>query len=125
MISKETADIHHYVERWTSRVLRAGVWTSAVLMGAGLLLAAGRSFGDGVSPRSPSLTELFHNLAVSPLDPATLMFTGLVVLMLTPILRVMTAMTGFIAEKDRRFVAVAALVLLMLLGEVVYSMLIT
>jgi len=94
-------------------------------MGLGLLLAAGRSFGETAAPRSPSLTELVRNLVTFPFDPATLMFAGLVVLMLTPILRVITATAGFIAEKDRRFVFVSLLVLTMLVGEVVYSLFLT
>ena len=49
------------------------------------------------------------------------MYAGLVCLMLTPIVRVFTALIGFAAGKDWRFVAVSLVVFLMLLGEVIIS----
>jgi uncharacterized membrane protein len=41
--------------------------------------------------------------------------------MFTPILRVITAIFGFAVERDWRFVAVSSIVLLMLAGEIIYS----
>jgi uncharacterized membrane protein len=41
--------------------------------------------------------------------------------MFTPILRVITAVFGFAAERDWRFVIVSSVVLFMLVGEIVYS----
>jgi uncharacterized membrane protein len=54
-------------------------------------------------------------------DPVTLMFAGLVFLMFTPILRVITAVVGFGVERDWRFVFVSTVVLFLLAGEIVYS----
>jgi uncharacterized membrane protein len=54
-------------------------------------------------------------------DPVTLMFAGLVFLMFTPILRVITAVIGFGVERDWRFVFVSSIVLFLLSGEIVYS----
>jgi uncharacterized membrane protein len=50
------------------------------------------------------------------------MFLGLVVLMLTPFLRVFIAMLGFAAEKDWKFTSVSLMVLLMLVAELIYSL---
>lgn len=114
-------DYHHATERWTSRVLRLGVWVSASLMIFGLLLAT-------ISPSSivplstnPSLGMLTEHIFSDTFDPVTLMFAGLVFLMFTPILRVITAIFGFAVERDWRFVFVSSIVLLMLIGEIVYS----
>jgi uncharacterized membrane protein len=62
--------------------------------------------------------------AFEALRPAArgVMFAGLLLLMLTPFLRVFTAIVGFAAEKDRTFVLVALVVFVMLLGELVFSL---
>ncbi len=110
------------VDRWTSRVLRIGVWTSAVLMVTALGLAAFRGFAIDLPARPLTLPDLLQRLLSSSLDPVTLGFTGLVVLMVTPILRVITALVGFASERDRTFVLVSGSVLLLLAGEVAYSL---
>jgi uncharacterized membrane protein len=111
----------HDVELWTSRVLRLGVWISASLMIFGLFIAF--IFPSSIVPllTNPSLGNLAGRLFSSPLDPVSLMFTGLVILMFTPILRVVTAVFGFAMERDWRFVAVSSAILLMLAGEILYS----
>jgi uncharacterized membrane protein len=70
---------------------------------------------------NPLLGNLVERMFSFTFDPVTLMFTGLVVLMFTPILRVITAVFGFAAERDWRFVIVSSVVLFMLVGEIVYS----
>jgi uncharacterized membrane protein len=108
-------------ERWTSRILRMGVWVSASLMAAGLLLAAMIPSSIIAPASNPSLGDLAGRMFSGSFDPVTLMFTGLVCLMFTPILRVITAVFGFAAERDWRFVFVSLIVFLMLAGEIVYS----
>jgi len=111
----------HDVELWTSWVLRLGVWISASLMIFGLLIAF--VFPSSIVPllTNPSLGNLAGRLFSSPLDPVSLMFTGLVILMFTPILRVVTAIFGFAMVRDWRFVAVSSAILLLLAGEILYS----
>lgn len=116
-------DGNHYAERWTGRILRIGVWTSAGIMILGLLLAATIPSSSASAPSDPSLRELASRLLSSSLDPMTLLFAGLVLLMFTPIVRVATAIVAFARERDWRFVAVSAFVLLLLGGEIVYSIL--
>jgi len=119
-IIEQTRDI----DRWTGRVLRLGVWTSAALMTAGLLLAAIYSYRVELPTSAPTLPDIVKRLYSSTFDPITLMFAGLLVLMFTPILRVITALVGFAAERDRAFVVVSSIVLFLLAGEIGYSLMI-
>jgi uncharacterized membrane protein len=114
--------VQHAVERWTSRSLKFGVWLSGAVMVTGLLMYAVRSFSTPVPQRNPSLAELVHSLLHGSLDPFTLMYAGLVLLMLTPFLRVLTAAIGFAAEKDKRFTAVSLIVFALLICELLYSL---
>jgi uncharacterized membrane protein len=114
-------DTHHAAERWTSRVLRLGVWVSASLMILGLILAEISPSSIVTLSANPSLGNLAVRIFSTTFDPVTLMFAGLVMLMLTPVLRVITAVFGFALERDWRFVVVSSFVFLMLLGEILYS----
>jgi uncharacterized membrane protein len=114
-------DVRHDTERWTGRVLRIGVWVSASLMIVGLLIAATYPSTIVVLSSNPTLGNLLMRILSRSFDPVTLMFAGLVFLMLTPILRVITAIVGFGVEHDWRFVIVSSIVLLLLAGEIVYS----
>ena len=111
----------HNAERWTSRVLRLGVWVSASLMIIGLLLATMSPSSIVPLSTNPSLGNLAERMFSTTIDPVTLMFTGLVMLMFTPVLRVITAVFGFAVERDWRFVVVSSIVMLMLAGEIIYS----
>ncbi len=110
------------VDHWASLVLRIGVWTSATLMAAALVLAAVHGFRIDLPAHPLTLPVLLQRLLSSSLDPVTLGFTGLVVLMLTPILRVIAAIVGFTVERDRTFVFVSLTVFIFLLAEVTYSL---
>jgi uncharacterized membrane protein len=118
----DQVDTNHRLERWISRVLRFGVWGSASLMIAGLASAWISESTLRVPAENPSATEVLRNLASGSFDPTTLMFAGLVLLMLTPFLRVLTAAAGFAVEKDRAFTLVSIVIFLMLIGELVYSL---
>jgi len=71
---------------------------------------------------NPTLANIAARLLSGSFDSATLMFAGLVFLMFTPIFRVITAIAGFIAERDWRFVLVSFIVIALLAGEIVYSL---
>jgi uncharacterized membrane protein len=114
-------DGRHDAERWTGRVLRMGVWVSASLMIAGLIIAAIYPSTIVAFSSNPSLGNLMMRMLSGSFDPVTLMFAGLVFLMFTPILRVITAVVGFGVERDWRFVFVSTVVLFLLAGEIVYS----
>ena len=108
----------HIVDRWASCVLRIGVWSSALLMGIGLILAAVNS---SQASSNLSLSEIAIEIKAFHFPPHVIILSGLIVLMFTPILRVAVAVIGFMREKDRRFVVVALVVLVMLISEIVYS----
>ena len=114
-------------ERRIGLLLRVGVFTSSVLMAAGLLLAALQP-AQTASEYSPTLKELLRGLVSGELNSAsgspafTLLFAGLLVLMLTPFLRVLAALFAFLAEKDWRFVGIAAVVFFILVGQLIYSL---
>jgi uncharacterized membrane protein len=115
-------DVRHDTERWTSRVLRIGVWVSASFMIAGLLIAAIYPSTIVAFSSNPTLSNLVMQMLSGSFDPVTLMLVGLVFLMFTPILRVITADFGFAMERDWRFVVVSSIVLLLLAGEIIYSL---
>jgi uncharacterized membrane protein len=114
-------DAHHSVERWTSRVLRLGVWVSASLMIFGLLFAAISPAPVDPLSTNPSLDMVAEHLFSSRFDPVILMFAGLLMLIFTQILRVITAVYGFAMERDWRFVVVSSVVFILLAGEIMYS----
>ena len=112
----------HPVERWTSHSLKAGVLVSGVVMIAGLVWYAVRAFAAPLPLHNPTIAQLLHDLLTGSLDPFTLMYIGLILLMLTPFLRVLTAVVGFAVQKDRTFVFVSLTVFFFLIAELLYSL---
>lgn len=120
-----TSDSHNadlVLERWISRTLRFGVWGSASLMALGIITAWISGAQLSLSGEQLLPADVLRNLFAGSLDPITLMVAGLLLLILTPFLRVLTAAIGFAAEKDRPFVLVSLLIFVMLLGELLYSL---
>ena len=103
------------VERVIHGILLGGIAVSVALMAAGLVLGVARGAGlpRGVVP----LAELPRALAA--LRPAAYLSLGLIVLIATPFVRVAGSLVVFVRERDRRYVLVTAIVLLiMCLGVV-------
>jgi uncharacterized membrane protein len=113
-------------ERAISRVLRGGVWLSLGLVSAGSALSflaksgaycrgsgeVARLIGPGGSfPRTASW--LAHGLA--HLDGQAIVVLGLIVLILTPIVRVGVSIIAFAREGDRVYAAITTAVFLLLL----------
>jgi uncharacterized membrane protein len=119
-ISK-SKDIKYDAEWWTGHILRLGVWASATFMIGGFITAALWPSSVVTFLANPSLGDLALRIFSGNIDPAILMFAGLVLLMFTPILRIIAALFGFAIEKDWRFVLVSSIVFLMLVGEIIYS----
>jgi len=112
----------HNLERWISLSLRFGVWGSAVLMASGLLMTAVQSGSNPAATDNPTLGDLFGKFSSGAVDGVAIMGAGLILLMFTPILRVLTALAGFVLEKDTKFSIISLVVFLMLAGELVYSL---
>lgn len=105
MMPDPSTSIHHPdpVELLTSRALRIGVWGSVFLFVAGLLSAV------------VAATAEFSEIVLQ---------AGMILLIATPYLRVLSAIVGFSRERDRTFMAISMVVFLMLVGELMYAWLI-
>ncbi|MBM3147423.1 MAG: DUF1634 domain-containing protein [Actinobacteria bacterium] len=95
------------IERLVRRVLTAGLGLSAFLLSTGFIIWAVRG-GD-----MPATVQGPLNAARSliALDPIGLFSCGLLVLILTPFVRVAGSIVVFLREHDWRFAAVTGLVL--------------
>lgn len=105
-------------ERWIGRTLRFGVWTSAILMLIGVILAGFQ--GDPQMAQVWTFAQLISNSSVWTSGVA-LLYCGLVLLMATPFLRVIAALLGFAVQKEWRYVAVSIFILSMLVGELIIA----
>ncbi len=103
------------IERTIHGILLCGIALSVALMAAGLVLAVAR--GGGLPRAVVPLSELPGALAA--LRPAAYLSLGLVVLIGTPFVRVAGSLVVFARERDRRYVLVTAIVLLVMCASVV------
>ena len=95
-----TLDHVDRLERWLVTVLRWGARTSTVLLASGLLL---------------ELAGIAHG-------PALLLTrVGLIVLMATPVARVVVSVFEYTLERDWLFTALTATVLIILIGSVIVA----
>jgi uncharacterized membrane protein len=104
------AHVPELIELVVRRILVCGISVSVALMVAGLLL--GVTQGSGVPRGVVPFAELPGALAA--LRPAAYLSLGLIVLIATPFVRVAGALVVFTGERDRRFVLVTAIVLLVM-----------
>ena len=113
--SPDRAHVMDPVERVIRSVLLCGIALSVALMTAGLVLGVAR--GAGLPRGVVALAELPRALAA--LRPAAYLSLGLIVLIGTPFVRVAGSLVVFVRERDRRYVLVTTIVLLvMCLGVV-------
>jgi uncharacterized membrane protein len=107
----------YQMDRIISFVLRGGVLLSAGLLILGALLYFVRVLWGG-APANPlsfphSLGDVISGLADG--DPLAILALGLVVLLLTPVARVLISIFAFARERDWLYVGITTLVLLILL----------
>lgn len=108
-------------DRWIAWILKMGVWLSAALLLSGVVL----NYAD--PPANPSanlsLSALFGSMILLQLPASeAFLYTGIVMLIVTPILRVGTAAIVFVAERDWRFAGVSIAVMAVLLLEIILSL---
>ncbi len=104
--------------RVMARLLSVGVTLSIALMALGfLLLAARHELRHGTVPL-PLGSVVPRTLAG---DPAGILDLGVLVLFATPALRVVAAIGLFAAERQRRYVVISTVVLLLLALSVAVS----
>ena len=96
------------INRGIAHVLRGGVLISVGVLLAGLAIAAIE--GAGFPSRVFEPGQLLGPLA--RFRPRALLSLGLLILILTPVVRVALSLVGFAKERDRTYVALTAIVLL-------------
>lgn len=99
-----------------SGVLRGGVLLSAGLIALGAILYYLRYATNG----HPGTDTVPHTLnavftGLRTLDPISVIATGLLVLLATPVVRVAVSIVAFALERDRSYVIITTIVLLILL----------
>jgi uncharacterized membrane protein len=108
------------------RVLRAGVATSLVLISCGTAASfLGKSGAYGTGPAEVARltgagggfprTAAWLGNGLVHLDGQAIIVAGLIVLILTPVMRVAVSIATFARERDRVYVAITTSVLLLLL----------
>ncbi|MCA9530013.1 MAG: DUF1634 domain-containing protein [Myxococcales bacterium] len=102
------AEVEEPVRRFVQLVLRGGLWVSFALMAVGLVLALVRE-GLGDAPAVKLLA-----MRGAPSAGERVMAAGILVLALTPALRVVSLLVLWARERDWRFVGVAAVVVVVL-----------
>ena len=115
------------VENLIGQVLRAGVLLSSFVTLVGLVMYL---FHHGVA--TPSY-HVFHSVTESLRsiyqtipnafhgDPLAIIQLGVLLLIATPVARVAFLVVAFALERDRMYVAVSGLVLVILLGSILFA----
>jgi uncharacterized membrane protein len=104
--------------RWVAATLRWGSYLSAALLLVGVVWLLAEGDGDRpiqIGPPMP-LERLGEELLRG--NPYAVMQTGVLLLLLTPLLRLVVAAASFWVEKERRYTLVSLAVLLMILLSV-------
>ncbi len=109
------------IETWVGVMLRTGVMLAAAVVLAGGALYLAQNHGPrpdyehfhGEPAHLMSLRGIGHGVATG--DPRSIIMLGLLLLIATPVGRVVMCVVGFLFERDRLYVAVSSLVLVILL----------
>ena len=115
------------MEVLVSRTLRIGVYASSIFMLAGFAVSLLHPETLSNPVEHPALTQLLTLLRPDAefftrlLQPFLLFYLGILVLLLTPIFRVIIAIASFSLERDLRFVVISIMVLLILILSVYLS----
>lgn len=100
-------------------VLRYGSLAATAIMAAGLVLAIGHGTAGFAVYHRLRLSVLAAGLA--RLEPAALTQGGILLLMLTPIFRIVVAVATFALERDYRYVLVSLGVLAVVLASISFA----
>ncbi len=107
------------IDVWVGNVLLVGSYAAAVLLLAGLfaLLLSDQTSTARLQSKPLSFSGFFSHL--KDRSPLTLLNLGILVMMLTPLLRVITAGLSFFLEKDYKYLLIASGVLIILLANII------
>ncbi|ETY74705.1 DUF1634 domain-containing protein [Lactiplantibacillus fabifermentans] len=104
----------HQVEMMIGYILRIGVVVSAIVIVIGIIMMLVQGTGgypNGVQPTG--FRSIFNG--VMALKPYAVMMFGLFLLILTPTLRVAVSIYAFAVERDRLYVWITTIVLIILI----------
>lgn len=115
------------METIMGRLLQVGVLLASAVVVLGGFLYVRAHLGNAVDYRTftgesanlRSAKGLFHLLRSG--DPAAVIQLGVILLVATPIARVVFAVVGFALERDRFYVTVSLTVLTVLMASLLYS----
>ena len=115
MVNKElTKEELLKIERNIGKILRVGVFvsTTVIIIGILMFLLSGHSgYAEGVWP--DKFKEILSGLV--EFKALAWLMTGLFLLILTPVLRVVASIVAFAKEGDKLYVAITTLVLIILI----------
>lgn len=113
------------MEKWVSLTLRWGIRSSAVFLIIGCL--AFLSGPQQASMKSPTVfvvvSQIIHSdrSGLSSLAPYIFLYAGILLLMITPLARVIITLIGFATERDWNFVLVSFFILCVIIVSITYS----
>ena len=88
------------LERWLAALLKSGTWVASLAIAAGLILLL------------PDLHSALHRVALPPGMP--FVTAGIALFILLPVLRLILMLAAFLQQRDYRYSAITALVLLIM-----------
>ena len=100
-------------------VLRYGSIISTFVMAVGVTLAFFQGVAMGRSAKLPPGALLMKALELDPLGITQL---GMLLLLLTPVFRVVVAIAAFGIERDVKYVLIASGVLVVVLGSITFAL---
>lgn len=115
------------IEQLVGRLLQIGVLVSAVVtaIGGTMLLArqsAQAPSYDSFRGEPPMLSTLGGIIqGAAALDPRAIIQLGLLLLIVTPVLRVAFTLVAFLLQHDRKYVVITAIVLTLLLYGLLFG----
>lgn len=121
-MKKDDKNIINEIEKKIGIIMRIGVGIAAVFMifGALLLLITYKNNFAGFS--EISISEIFKGLFT--LSPYSYMLTGIFILILTPVIRVVSTIVLFAKQKDMLYTGITILVLIILLISFIVALII-
>lgn len=100
------------IEKHISLAMRIGVVVSAAVMLLGFVLLLVNYQDNFAGYTNPGFIEIFIGLA--SFNPYSIMLLGIFLLILTPVLRIVTCIILFAKQKDKLYMAITILVLVIL-----------
>lgn len=113
------------LQRLVGNILRWGVVIAMSVVATGLILYLFHAGGQTVDysefnpVKFPGIADVIHRLSHG--EPVAIIQLGAILLIATPIARVVFAMVGYALEKDRMYVIVSLIILTVIAVSIVYG----